>query len=149
MPRGLFCFQTHRGAKYLSCIFCTAVLSIGPVASADPDNIKFHVVNQSGLGTEVEFYSQNFNRSWPGGGKAWMQNDSGTHDYNLGFSPGEKICYGAWTIPHHTNYWGAGDNGKKACSDCCWVCGGNPHLLRLILSTPAPRSPPATGQRID
>jgi hypothetical protein len=135
-------FSSRRNAQYFGCILSTAIVSIVSMATARADNITFHVANQSGLGVQVEFYSQNFNRSWPGGGQAYIQNDSGTHDYKLNCGPGENICYGAWTMPRHTSWWGRGDDGTKPCSDCCWTCGSNPKLQRLLQSTPAPAPTP-------
>ena len=77
------------------------MLSIGSTATVRADNITFHIANQSGYGVEVEFYSENFNRPWPGGGKAWIQNDNGTHSYNLSCGP-ERRSVMVRGLPHTT-----------------------------------------------
>jgi hypothetical protein len=67
----------------------------------------------------VKFFSQNRNAVWPGGGKAFNLDDYKEHIIGLNCRAGEKVCYGAWS---GNVSWGAGRDGKAACSDCCRTC---------------------------
>ncbi len=70
----------------------------------------------------LEFYSQDRNHAWPGGGDVYVIEDWDTHTYALTCNDGEKICYGAW-VNESSSYWGAGYEGAEACETCCAVCG--------------------------
>ena len=70
----------------------------------------------------LEFYSQDRNHAWPGGGEVYVIKDWDTHTYSLPCNDGEKICYGAWAN-ESSSYWGAGYDGAEACDNCCAVCG--------------------------
>src|SRR4029077_5592562 len=114
---------------------------------ANADNVKFHIRNSSPYTVHVEFYSKNYNRVWPGDGQVYVLSDSKTTDFSLACASGEKICYGAWTNPNRTKWWGKGYKGKEGCDGCCGFCGGDVQDINLILSDQNP--PPSRGQRID
>jgi hypothetical protein len=94
--------------------------------------IHFHIKNSTGINMQVDFHSQTFDRVWPGNNRAWDQNDDAVHDYNLSCSPGEKICYGAWSVPGHNTTWGTGFDGTVGCQNCCGTCGDNIVIPRLV-----------------
>ena len=71
----------------------------------------------------LEFYSQDRNHVWPGGGEVYVIKDWDTHTYSLTCKDGEKICYGAWVRNETNTYWGKGVDGAEACETCCAVCG--------------------------
>ena len=71
----------------------------------------------------VEFYSQDRNHVWPGGGEVYVIKDWDTHSYSLPCNSGEKICFGAWVMNDTSSYWGAGYDGDEACDNCCAICG--------------------------
>ncbi len=71
----------------------------------------------------LEFYSQDRDHVWPGGGDVYVIKDWDTHRYSLTCNDGEKICYGAWVRNESDSYWGAGFDGAEACETCCAVCG--------------------------
>ena len=76
----------------------------------------------------LEFYSQNYSRAWPGGGEAYVLDDSADHSYTLVCEIGEKICFGAWSSGDPDTYWGVGMDDDEGCERCCYVCGdGNPN----------------------
>jgi hypothetical protein len=108
-----------------SSCYALALSTLGVLAvtfSSKAEDITFSISNGSPYAIQVEFYSQNYSRGWPGGGNAWPQQNNATKDYSLSCSGGETICYGAWTMPNHADYWGVNMN-NKTCKNCCAVCG--------------------------
>ena len=83
----------------------------------------------------VEFYSQDRNQVWPGGGEVYVIKDWATHTYSLSCDDGENICYGAWVNASST-YWGAGMDGAEACDSCCEVCGHSEPNTRVLKPKP-------------
>ncbi|MCH8167151.1 MAG: hypothetical protein IID49_00915 [Proteobacteria bacterium] len=82
----------------------------------------------------VEFYSQDRNRAWPGGGDVHVIEDWDTHTYSLTCDHGETICYGAWVRDEDSTYWGVGRDDRFGCNNCCFTCGGGP--TRTIVLNP-------------
>jgi len=80
----------------------------------------------------LEFYSQNYDRAWPGNGNVYVLDDSAVHSYALACDYGEKICFGAWVRGDSSKYWGTGRDGLQGCSDCCYVCGHGGTTLRIL-----------------
>ena len=103
----------------LCAVFATATPR--PAEAAD---MTWDVRSNYDYKVQIEFYSMDRNRAWPGGGKAYSLNDSKVHSFALSCNAGEKICYGAWPTGGGSNkYWGVGANNKHSCSNCCAVCG--------------------------
>ena len=71
---------------------------------------------------QLEFYSQNRDIAWPGGGEAYVLDDYDLHTFRLNCWEGEKICYGAWLDGDSDTYWGVGIDDKHGCEDCCVTC---------------------------
>jgi hypothetical protein len=110
------------------------VCLIATIAQAHAADIKFHILNSTPYDIQVRFYSKTRAVSWPGPSSAWNQTtDHVVHDYSLGCNPGEKVCYGAWSMPHHADKWGLGDNSKATCTSCCGTCGSNITEINLGL----------------
>ncbi len=101
----------------------TALAGLSMYASAD--TLEFNVDSQYPYTIQLEFYSQNYNRSWPGGGRAYEISDYDNHTYVLNCQTGEKICYGAWAKGKGSTYWGVGANNRYSCKRCCYYCGGS------------------------
>lgn len=92
---------------------------------------------------QLEFYSQNYSRAWPGGGKIFPLGDSQFHTFRLNCQPGEKICYGAWRDGSpNGRYWGSGYNGRQTCATCCMICGRG---SRRITLNAGPEDSPSGG----
>lgn len=70
----------------------------------------------------VRFFSQRYNRAWPGGNQSYVLDDSDTHLMRLECETGEKICFGGFTKSERTT-WGVGPYGKGGCDSCCRTCG--------------------------
>lgn len=82
---------------------------------------------------QIEFYSKDRNAAWPGGGRAYLVDDSRMHSFSLNCRPGERICYGAWDNGTGKPTWGVGKNESNSCTRCCWTCGrkGDPRAINL------------------
>lgn len=80
----------------------------------------------------LEFYSQDRDHSWPGGGQAFVLDDGAVHAMSLGCDYGEMICYGAWVDGREEVYWGAGLDGAARCDDCCARCGQGDIRLKIL-----------------
>lgn len=112
----------HRAV--VGVIGCVLVLaSIAAPASAETLTWRFR--SDFAYKLYLEFYSQDYDRAWPGDGQVYVIADYEFHTYNLACSPGELICYGAWTDTGQT-FWGSGWNGRHSCDDCCTTCGNEP-----------------------
>lgn len=83
---------------------------------------------------ELSFYSQSFNRAWPGGSRVYPLADSEFHTYRLNCQPSERICYGAWVSGDSSSYWGVGNGGEQGCTDCCMTCGSSNRVTRVTLN---------------
>jgi hypothetical protein len=83
---------------------------------------------------QLEFFSQNSDRAWPGDGRAYALDDYRRHVFNLRCYAGEKICYGAWPTGGDTEgtYWGVGPDNSHSCRNCCGVCGVDNPEKRLL-----------------
>lgn len=99
-------FKVSFSVARVNYLTAALLLSTCFTNTSKADSVTFHIKNDSAYRVQVEFYSQRLNRAWPGGGEAWVQYDGVTHEYNLSCIPGETICYGAWTMPNHTSFWG-------------------------------------------
>ena len=80
----------------------------------------------------VEFYSQDRNHSWPGGGEVYVIEDWDTHRYLLTCNDGETICYGAWVRGEDSTYWGVGRDDRFGCNNCCYTCGGGDVTTKVL-----------------
>lgn len=81
---------------------------------------------------QLEFYSQNSNRAWPGGSRAYELKDYKVHEYRLNCRRGEKICFGAWVKGNSNTYWGVGAHNRNRCSNCCYTCNGGRTEIRNL-----------------
>jgi hypothetical protein len=80
---------------------------------------------------QIEFYSQDRKRAWPGGNRAYRLDDYEDHSFSLSCNTGENICYGAWVVGDAGTHWGVGMNDRHSCSDCCSDCDGDTYSVRL------------------
>ncbi len=108
--------------KYILAV-AALVAIVMPAAHAASDTLVWKVRSQYPYQVYLEFYSQDNNHSWPGGGNAYILEDSRFHTYRLNCRSGERICYGAWVTTDDSIYWGVGRYGDNRCSNCCYVCG--------------------------
>jgi len=68
---------------------------------------------------------------WPKADQFWYTKRYGEgYTQQLECTKGSKICYGAWQ-PGAAKYWGAGETGSEACTDCCARCDGDTYVKRL------------------
>ena len=91
------------------------------VAAAGEMVWKFKSEHSSPVG--VELYSQDRNKTWPGGGRPYMLRDWDTHAFRIECQDGERICFGAWVQNDTSVFWGSGLDGVEACGNCCAKCG--------------------------
>lgn len=112
--------------KFLGAILLTVFFSVGMSTSAQADQMSWYVTGSTDSNVQLKFYSQDYNHSWPGPGKAYEISDYDEHTYTLRCSSGENICYGAWDTSDTDRYWGSGYKDRQQCSNgipCCAVCG--------------------------
>jgi hypothetical protein len=98
-----------------------AILAAGP---ASAEVLTWHVTSQDQYIVHVQFFSQTYDRVWPGADRVWVIDDYAEHTYRLECTPGEKICIGAAEDGDYSTYWGVGLDNDKSCSNCCATCGG-------------------------
>lgn len=104
-------------------VLALIVATSGVVGTAKADTLRWSIKSDYQYTVSLEFYSQKYNRAWPGNGKVWIIDDYQTHDYNLECEYGEQICYGAWVRNNSDTYWGVGPNNSHSCTNCCGTCG--------------------------
>ena len=103
-------------------VLLIAAMAVPHLAAAD--SITFNVQNNHPNRVQLEFYSQDRNHAWPGGGQADVLDDGAPHSYPLSCQTGEQICYGAWVDGNASIYWGSGLDDQYGCDACCFTCGG-------------------------
>ena len=90
----------------------------------------WYAKNNSRWKVHLKFFNQNRSTSWPGGGRAYSLYDGRRKEFGLACRPGDKICWGAWTVGSvgsdgtrriGNRYWGVG-RGTKGCRGCCTTC---------------------------
>ena len=100
-----------------------AIVMIGLTAvPATADTLTWRIRKNTRGTIYLEFYSQDYNRAWPGRGKSYVLRDRRLRTYRLRCRRGERICYGAWTRGER-RYWGVGRYGDNYCRNCCYRCG--------------------------
>lgn len=110
--------------RILTGLFAAALaFALAPV-SAQAERLTFNIKSNHEKVVSVEFYSQDRNYVWPGGGKVYVIDDYKTHSYPLSCRSGETICYGAWVRNRTSQYWGVGYDDDHGCKSCCWICDG-------------------------
>jgi 3',5'-cyclic AMP phosphodiesterase CpdA len=109
-----------------------AVFALIFAGTANAESLTFLIQSEHPNIVSVEFYSQSSKTSWPGDGEVYIIDTNQVHSYPLSCDPGELICFGAWVKGDSNTYWGAGPNGKEACSDCCYRCEGGETPIRVL-----------------
>ena len=102
---------------------------------ARSDDFTFRVKSLYKFSAQVEFRSQDRNAAWPGGNKAFDLADDAIHEHALNCRKGENICFGAWDKGSGRPQWGRGQDGKRACSNCCWACENGRRTPVITLRT--------------
>lgn len=105
------------------------ILLVAGVARAGTDT--WIVRNDYAYEIELAFYSQDYDRAWPGGNEVYVLSDNAFHQFTLSCDAGETICYGAWVTGDINTYWGAGYGGYEGCENCCSVCDGGTREVTL------------------
>ncbi len=113
--------------RRFACLLAFVMFGFGVGLAASPaaaEQMTWKIGSSYSYRIQLEFYSQDRNAVWPGGGKAYPLNDSKVHTFTLNCQRGEKICYGAWpTGGGSQTYWGVGVSNKHRCKTCCAICG--------------------------
>ena len=111
-------------ARRRSLGMMTMVVSVTvSLGAAWADSVLFTISSNHPNVVDVEFYSQSYDRVWPGNGNVWTIKDYEPHSFDLECETGEQICYGAWLRGDTDTYWGVGLNNFDGCERCCAVCG--------------------------
>jgi hypothetical protein len=108
-----------------------AACLIASLVQVQAEDMQFHINNKTTYNIQVRFFSQTRAAWWPGEKSGWDMNVNASNDFKLSCNPGEKVCYGAWTMPKPTLDWGVGLDGKNKCSACCYSCGANSNEINL------------------
>lgn len=109
-----------KGLKWVAVLLAVC---LGISGAARADSLRWTLNSDHPNVVDLEFYSQDYNRAWPGNGKVYYIDDYNKHTYTLNCRYGEKICYGAWVRNDESTYWGVGPDNRYSCSNCCGVCG--------------------------
>jgi hypothetical protein len=108
------------------------VLAASFAAPVSADTLVWRVKSEHPNSVSLEFYSQDRNAAWPGGGEVYVIKDWEIHNYRLDCRSGEQICFGAWVRNDTSSYWGAGYNGDEACESCCVTCGNGQTDVQVL-----------------
>jgi len=103
----------------------SAAALLATLAPALADTMTWQVRSFHPAPVEVKFFSQNRKAVWPGATSHYTLKDMKATSFKLTCVAGEKICYGAAVSGNLTKAWGMGADGKKACTECCYTCGGD------------------------
>jgi hypothetical protein len=95
-------------------------------SGAATGTLEWVITSNSPFKAAIKFYSETRRgHEWPSVREMWLLNDHAAHKFRLGCVHGEKICFGAWTMPHHDVSWGVGHGATLSCQNCCHTCGDN------------------------
>lgn len=120
-----------RMTKILAMVALVGAMALSATA-AQADNLVWSIQSDHPNVVSLEFYSQDYDRAWPGGGDVYILDDWNPQSYNLQCSTGELICYGAWVRGDANTYWGVGIDNSQYCSDCCYYCGERTEPITLL-----------------
>lgn len=112
-------------AKAVVAAACLAVACLSAPDQARADTMTWQLRSFHPNAVEVKFFSQNRRAIWPGADKHYTIKDYKVNSFKLNCIAGEQICYGAAVSGNLSRYWGQGVDGKKACTNCCYTCGGD------------------------
>jgi hypothetical protein len=98
---------------------------LGTAAPAAADTITWRMKSFHPNAVHVKFYSMNRNHEWPTRTTAYAIRDYKQNNMKISCVNGERICYGAYVVGNVNSYWGVGNNPKRSCTSCCYVCRGN------------------------
>ena len=118
--------------------YAAALLAVGivglvcGVARAEDATLSWSFQSNYEYTVQLEFYAQDRDAAWPGGGQAYVLDDYEVHTYRLNCWAGEKICYGAWVDGDSDTYWGVGLDDQEGCEDCCVTCSNGEAGLRTL-----------------
>ena len=115
----------------LSVLAVFAALYVCATLPANAEEVTFYITNAHPNAVELEFYSEDRTRVWPGNNEVYVLRDSARHQYTLRCNYGEHVCYAAWVSGNTDSYWGLGYAGRNSCTDCCQICNGGHIGTRL------------------
>lgn len=115
----------------LSAMFAGLLLATATVSAAADELVWRFKSEHQGV-VSLEFYSQDRNKSWPGGGEVYVIDDWKTNRFPIDCEQGETICYGAWVRGEGSTYWGMGPDGREPCDNCCARCGGGTLPVQVL-----------------
>ncbi len=107
-------------------LLATMILVLGSTVistSASAGTLDWRIKSEYRYIVYVRFFSDKYNRSWPGGDEAYVLKDSNNHLMRLSCESGEKICFGGFTDNESGSEWGVGRYGDSGCEKCCRTCG--------------------------
>jgi hypothetical protein len=88
--------------------------------------LEWVITSKSPYKAAIKFYSETRRgHEWPSVQQMWLLNDHAEHTFRLGCVRAEKVCFGAWTMPHRDISWGVGHDATLSCPNCCHTCGDN------------------------
>ena len=116
---------TMRGLWILPAVLIAAFAGAQGAAAED---LTFRVKSMAEKNVQIRFFSQDRRVTW----RAHDLDDYNEHNIELSCIRDERICYGAWIKNRPNEYWGAGADGRAACTDCCYKCTGG-QTRRIVL----------------
>ncbi|MEZ5810443.1 MAG: hypothetical protein R3D45_03425 [Rhizobiaceae bacterium] len=103
------------------CLAAPLVLAALP-AVAQAGEMRFRFTSHAPSPVLVRLFSGDRLQSWPDDGGLFILADRSPRKFSVSCKTGERICYGAWIEGDITRFWGAGDEGRHDCDDCCHIC---------------------------
>lgn len=116
-----------RGLAALSVLMALAAVSRA-------EEMRFRFTSHAPSPVLVKLFSSDRLKHWPDDGSLFLLADSSPKKFTITCEAGERICYGAWVEGDIATFWGAGDEGKQDCDDCCRICEpiGKPPLHQVV-----------------
>ena len=123
--------------RVLQSLFLMFAVVFGAAEASAQQSLTFVVRSQTDGVINYKLWSQNRNHVWPSVRNAYVLNHRGDQRSNrLNCVAGETICYGAWFRNNPKIVWGAGTDGRKRCTSCCFVCNGTATAPKILTYTP-------------
>lgn len=136
--------MSRKNSSWIFLLLLGVIVAAG-ATSAVAETLTWYIGSDYETEVSLEFYSENGEHVWPGGGKVYVlrKNDE-YREIPLDCQAGEWICLGAWVRGDSRKYWGVGKDKRGGCDSCCSKCKTVRTTSRTLLP---PNYNPATDVR--
>lgn len=106
-----------------------------PPPQANPNSLKMTFRNGDTTDMAINFRTRERTHAWPTAATSWSIAAGQSRTMAIACKQGVSICFGAGRVKPDKAYWGRGVQGRYACENCCYLCGGGDVAVNLLPGT--------------